>query len=1122
MPSARALTFLALLASLLLACPPASHARDDENEEKSEKKDDSNPEKKSEEKWEVSDPGGPYRSLEFETEEGTWMCVDVHPDGHTLVFDLLGDIYTIPIDGGEAKRILGGLPYELQPRFSPDGKSVLFTSDRGGADNIWIADADGSNPRQLTQEKFRLLNNPAWHPNGEYFVARKHFTSTRSLGAGEMWMYHVSNPGSGVQLTKRRTDQKDAGEPEFSPDGRYLYWSEDMTPGRIFEYNKDPNGTIYVLRRLDMQTGEIRNLIQQAGGAVRPQISPDGKVLAFVRRRDNQSVLALYDLESGEVRDLWDGLSRDQQETWAIFGVYPGFDWTPDGGSIVLSAKGGLYRINVMTGSVFKIRFRVKVEHQLVETRREQLSAGDPHFPVKVIRWPQVVGPSEVVFQALGHLFIRNVENGSKPRRLTRLKNGFEFAPRLTRDGRNILYVTWDDVEGGQIRMTGLDDSASEVLVQRPGHYTSCDLSSDGSTLVYRRGPQDGYRGQLYSEDPGIYALELGAPESEARLLTREGSDPRFSADGTRIYLQSREGSKAALISVNLLGSDRRVHAVSERAVDFVLSPDERYLAFEELWQTYVTPFPASAATISVGPKMKNLPVKRLSEVAGTYLSWSPDGKEIRWSLGPELFSSPIADLFAPKLSKKAEGDGGADGKDDSAEKNSSGPKRGVDAKNWNLGWMQPTDIPATNVYFVGARILPMDDLSTIEDGVVHVSGNRIQAVGSRDEIPIPPKSKVLDVSGKTLLPGYVDTHAHTGSSNSSINSQQNWAFLANLAFGVTATHDPSNNTQMIHAQAELMKVGRLLAPRIYSTGTILYGAEGNFKAVIDNYEDALEAVRRTKAWGAFSVKSYNQPRRDQRQMVIKAAREEGILVMPEGGSTFHHNITMLFDGHTTLEHAIPLTPLYEPELRLLAECGTTYTPTLVVGYGGLWGENYWYQKSEVWTNSRLRRFVPSSVVVPRSRRRVMVPHEEFHHIELAKICAEVVSRGGNVTVGAHGQMQGIGVHWEMWMFQQGGMTNHEALRAGTYMGAKAIGMDESFGSIRAGLLADLIVVDGDPIADLRDSEKVLYTMINGRLFDAKTMSQIAPTRKPLPQGPKLETLPPAVANVGSCGCQSH
>ena len=187
------------------------------------------------EKWDVTAPPGPREEVTLDVREGTWMSLDVSPDGREIVFDLMGDLYTLPIGGGEARALTSDIAWQMQPRYSPDGRHIAFASDQGGGDNLWIMDRDGSNPRQVSKESFRLLTQPEWTPDGEFLVGRKHFTSTRSAGAGEMWLYHRSG-GDGLQMTKKRTEQKDTGEPAFSPDGRYLYYSDDVTPGEVFEY----------------------------------------------------------------------------------------------------------------------------------------------------------------------------------------------------------------------------------------------------------------------------------------------------------------------------------------------------------------------------------------------------------------------------------------------------------------------------------------------------------------------------------------------------------------------------------------------------------------------------------------------------------------------------------------------------------------------------------------------------------------------------------------------------------------------------------------------------------------------------------------------------------------------
>jgi len=363
--------------------------------------------------------------------------------------------------------------------------------------------------------------------------------------------------------------------------------------------------------------------------------------------------------------------------------------------------------------------------------------------------------------------------------------------------------------------------------------------------------------------------------------------------------------------------------------------------------------------------------------------------------------------------------------------------------------------------------------------------------VGARSAVAIPAGAQVIDVSGTTIVPGLVDVHAHGSQANDGITPQANWIHAANLAFGVTTIHDPSNDTNDIHAVSEMAKAGLVLSPRTYSTGTILYGAAGSFKAEVESLDDALTHLRRLAAVGAISVKSYNQPRREQRQEILEAARQVHLNVVPEGGSLFQHNMTMVVDGHTGIEHSLPVEHVYDDVLQLWGKSGVGYTPTLVVGYGGPWGEEYFYSHENVWENERLAHFVPRFVLDPRSRRRPMYPENEFNTRRSAGICKALVDAGGSVQLGAHGQLAGLAAHWELELLVQGGMTPHEALRCGTLNGARYLGLDRDLGSLEPGKLADLFVVEGDALADVARTRAVRYTMLNGRLYDASTLAPV-------------------------------
>ncbi|PRH82376.1 amidohydrolase family protein [Arenimonas caeni] len=1019
-------------------------------------------------KWDVNAAHAKGKMVRFSTDEGTWLDLDVSPDGRTIVFSMLGDIYALPAEGGQARRLTRGPSWDIQPRFSPDGKEIAFTSDRGGGNNLWRMKADGSGATQVTKEDFRLLNNPAWAPDGQFIVGRKHFTSQRSLGAGELWLYHRDG-GAGLQLTKRKNDQQDLGEPAFSPDGRYIYYSEDVSPGGNFQYNRNVHGVIYAIRRLDRETGEIETVAAGPGGAVRPQPSPDGRSLAFVKRVRDKSVLHVLDLASGQVRPLWDGLSHDQQEAWAIFGPYPNFDWTPDGKALVVWAQGKLWRVDAASGAPANIPFTAEVEQSVMPALRhaQQLEGAD--FAPKMIR-DVATSPDgkTLVFHAVGQLWTKALPNG-EPRRLTRDDSRFEYQPSFSADGRKLLYTTWSDADMGAIHELDLASGQSRKLTTEPGFYYGPRYSHDGARIVYSRSGGGGLTGSLWSGVRGVFVMP--AAGGAAVQVSKNGADPHFSADGRRVYFLTGGGLDKKLMSVGLNGEQPR-EVFSLKYVDNVaISPDGKSVAFTELFNGYVAPLPATGGSIELNKDTRAIPVTALGTDMGSYLHWAADSKSLHWMVGDRYHSRALG---------AAKADAGVP-----------------------VGLRVATDRPADTFALVGGRVVTMRNAEgaqeVIEDGVVVVRGERIVAVGKRGDVAIPAGAREVDVAGKTVFPGIVDVHAHAAHFGQGVVPQNNWAYAANLAFGITTMHDPSATTEFVFSQSELVKAGKMVGPRVFSTGTILYGADGDFKAVVNSLDDARAHLRRMKANGAFSVKSYNQPRRDQRQQINQAANELGMLVVEEGGSTFQHNMTMVVDGVTGVEHNIPVAPLYRDVVELWRQTGVSNTPTLVVNYGGLNAEYYWYAKDNLWENARLNRFFPKGSLDDRTIRRETGPEWDYYHVEVAKAAKVLRDAGVPILVGGHGQMQGQAAHWEIWSLVQGGFTPFEALRAATIDGANYIGLAKEIGSLEAGKRADLVVVDGNPLEDIRASDDTALVMVNGRLFKAEDMSEIGGLQRPAP-----------------------
>jgi imidazolonepropionase-like amidohydrolase/Tol biopolymer transport system component len=1029
-------------------------------------------------KWDVAAPPLPTRTVNINVDEGTWMSVDVSPDGRTIAFDLLGDIYTMPITGGAATRIAEGLPFEMQPTFSPDGKRIAFTSDRGGGDNIWVMNVDGSDKRPLTKEEFRLLNEPAWSPDGKFVAARKHFTTARSLGTGEIWIYHVGG-GDGYVAVKRASEalQKELGEPVYAPDGKAIYYTRNVSPGNTFEYAQDSNGSLFEIEKYEFATGEVSTAVEGAGGATRPAPSPDGKKLAFVRRERNQSKLYVKDLETGALTKLYDALDPDQQETWAVNGLYPDMDWMPDSKSIVFWAGGKIRRVD-MAGQSSVIPFRVNDTRVVIDPPQPKTEVAPDSFRTRMPRYVAVSPDNKrVVFESLGKLYVKQLPNGT-PARLTQTKGQErELFASWSRDGQRLVYVEWTDAGLGQIRTVAANGGSGKVVTAVPGHYRRPRFSPDGQTIVFERGAGGYLLSDLRSDNPGVYRVATAG--GAMTKVTDDGASPQFGAANDRIYMTRGEGPSGELVSMDLSGEAVRKHASGEMVAGYEVSPDGSMVAVRDNFAAYVMPLAAGPQEIGAGKGGSAMPVVKASAGGATYLSWTDGGRQLNWSLGPTLFSASL-DAMMP-LAPPKEGE----------KPSYKPPETGVD-----LSIPVTSAKPTGTLVLTGARIVTMADANggVIEDGVIVIDGNRISQVGTLASVTYPAGMRTIDLKGKTIIPGLVDAHAHGPQGDDDIIPNQNWSALAHLALGVTTVFDPSSAASEAFVSQEMQRAGLIVGPRTFSTGEIVYGAKGrgNFNDIGD-YDDALAHVHRLKVQGAAGIKNYNQPRRNQRQQVVAASIAENIQVVAEGASLFAQDMALIADGNTALEHNIPQLVLYEDVISFFAQTKVAYTPTLVVTYGGLAADPYWRSHTDVWRHPILSRHVPPHILQPANVRRTQAPEEDYVDAKSAAQAKKLFDRGVNVSIGAHGQEEGMGSHWELWSFVRGGFSPLDALKVGTIMPARKVGMEKDIGSLEAGKLADLVVLDANPLTDIRNSDKISGVMVNGRLYEPVTMNEIAP-----------------------------
>jgi formylglycine-generating enzyme required for sulfatase activity/Tol biopolymer transport system component len=1045
----------------------------------------------------AGDPGGkpaglplaPERKVEFSTDEGTWMSVDVSPDGRTIVFDLLGDLYSVPIEGGEARPLTRGMAFDAQPRFSPDGKRLVFISDRDGADNLWTIAPDGSDPKQVTREQRTLFASPTWTPDGEFIlVSRK--TPYHYDSAFELWLHPVRG-GSGVAITKGKptpiappTQWHNALGGVASPDGHYFYYAH-RTGGLVL--NDTPTLPDWQVARRDRDSGEEDRLTQGAGGGFRPLLSPDGRLLVYGTRRDARTALRARDLLTGEDRLLLPAVSRDDQESLvSISDILPGYAFLPGGRELVVSYGGKIHRVDVATGASRLVPFTARVSQDLGPSL---------NFPVRVDEGPvrarliQGARPSpdgkRLAFSALGRVYVGELSTPGAvlaPKRVTTAEV-MESQPSWSTDGAWLAYVTWTQ-DGGHIWKVRSDGRGQpQRLTEIAGFYRDPVWSPDGKRLVALRASRQA-RLETRLETPlGLDLVWLPAAGGAAEVIApaRGAGRPHFGPETDRVYLYAGHD----LLSMRWDGTDRRRHLTVVMRSGWgrpdilpwlsqaVLSPDGAHALLLVRDQLYVVEVPRlGGEPPAIDVESPVLPLKRLTDVGADEFGWADGGATIEWTVGSTFRRQRLAAV--------------------SFEKDESASSKA--AESFRVTIDRPRRAPKGTVVLRGASVITMNGDEVIPKADLVVTGNRIAAVGTPGSVVVPEGATIVDVAGMSILPGLIDIHDHMAVRRD-VFEPQPWSLLVTLAYGVTTARDPQGMKADMFAYGDLIDAGEMLGPRLLTVGQGIFYVN-DFKS----YEETAAAVSRyAEHYRAHTLKSYLVGNRRQRQWMVAACKRYQLMPTTEGGADLRLDLTHVIDGFSGNEHNMPVVPLYRDVTELVARSGIFYTPTIMENTGGPHAENYFFQTIDAHDDPKVRRFMPHGVLDARTRRSIWYREDEHIFKDIAESAARIIRAGGRVCIGSHGNFKGLGTHWEIWAMHTAGLTNLETLRAATLHGAEALGLAEDLGSLEPGKLADLIVLTKDPLQDIRSTSAIRYVMKNGELYDADTLDQVWPEKKALP-----------------------
>jgi Tol biopolymer transport system component len=725
-------------------------------------------------------PLEPGRTYNLNTNEGTWISLDVHPDGQSIAFDLMGDLYTIPITGGKAMPITEGMAYDTHPKFSPDGTTIAFTSDRSGSQNIWIMDLETKETTQITKDKTNNFQSAEWSPDGNYLVAAK---GGRNL---KLHMYHKDG-GGGTQLFKEPENFKFI-EPAFGPDERYVWYSQ-----RRGAWNYNAQLPQYQIGTYDRKTGETSTLTNRYGSAFAPTLSPDGKWLVYGTRYNTETGLVKRNLNTGEESWLAYPVQHDEQESIATLGVYPAMSFTPDSKSLVTFYGGKIYRIPIDGGEAMNIPFEVDTELDLgPEVRFDFPISDDPKMMVNQIRDPKrSPDGSKVAFTALNRIYVMDFPDGP-PKRLT--KNEFtEANPVWSPDGAYIAYLTWEGTEGNIYKVKS--SGGKPLKLTRSGAiYSDMAWDHQRNRLVFTMGAAQSYINAI-----GPFAF--GASDKLAWMNADGGSittikpadgrnTPHFVSNNDRIFLY--HGQKG-LLSMRYDGTDEKAHLKvsgittyptilddhghlheSERepqkkpsnAEVIIMAPEGDKAMAKINNDIYVVTVPmvgGETPSINVAkPDNANFPSWKLTEIGGEFPHWSKDGKNVNWSLGNAYFAYDLMEaermkkeLEAKKKAEEEEKDDEDKQQEQEESEEEEDEQEGYKASEWRIEVEVEKDIPQGRVLLQGARIITMKEEEVIENGDILIENARIKAVGTSGSLDIPNGTKTMDMSGKTITPGF-------------------------------------------------------------------------------------------------------------------------------------------------------------------------------------------------------------------------------------------------------------------------------------------------------------------------------------------------------------------------------